>query len=257
MIKRVLAALVLLGALGLFLAVDPHLRQKSLDYSLSFKEWLLSVGDGVREWFGGLTAKAERIEELERQVGELMRYKLLFGECERELKKADEILQAAFDPQDFHLLVARMISFVRMGDYTSAWLSAKVRPGRVYGLITQKGAAGLAVERQGRAMALFNGNKECSYTVTIDRDILGIATGSGDNRYLLVRYIPSFAQVKKGQKVITNGFDAIFPYGVEVGEVESVWLEGSYQVAKVRTYEDLADPLFFWLVWREANGDIN
>ena len=256
MIRKSLVALAAAAVAGLVIAVDPHLRQTLLDYSLALKETFLRRGDDLRRWFGNIAAKAERIEELERRIGELERYRLLYQECTEELRGADEILQAAFDPQDFRLQVGRMISFVKMGDYTSAWLSARVRPKTVYGLITQKGVAGLAKEEGGRALALFNGNRECSYTVTIDREILGIATGSGDNRYVTVKYIPSFAAVKKGQKVITNGFDAIFPYGVDVGEVEAVWLEGSYQVALVRTYEDLRDPLFFWLVWREANEDI-
>ena len=256
MTKKVLAALILGAALALFLSIDSHLRQKALDYALALKSFVVEKRASLAQWIESLTAGQRQIEELRERIGELERYKILSAQCARELKKLDGIVHAAFDPQDFGLEVARMISFVKMGDFTSAWLEAKLKPGVVYGLVTQKGAAGLALERDGKAMALFNGNKKCSYTVSIDKEILGVATGSGDNRYLLVKYIPSYAQVKKGQKVITNGFDAIFPYGVDVGEVEDVWLEGSYQVAKVRTYEDLSDPLFFWLVWREANKDI-
>jgi rod shape-determining protein MreC len=260
MIKKKIATAVVVVIVGVGLFFDQTLRTLFLHYALSVKESFVRYRQKLHDTFAALSFQIQQLEQMRQELLELERYRLLCEQCRRELKKLDEITQAAFDPQDFELRVVRMISFVKPGRYTSAWLSGtgsgSGKKDKVYGLIGKNGVAGIAVQRQGRLMALFNGHRQTSYAVTIGRDILGIATGSGDNRYLLVKYIPSYAQVKKGQKVITNGFDAIFPYGVDVGEVEAVWLEGSYQVALVRTYEDLSDPLFFWLVWREANEDI-
>jgi rod shape-determining protein MreC len=54
----------------------------------------------------------------------------------------------------------------------------------------------------------------------------GIVSGTGNNGYCLLNYIPPEEVVQRGEVVITSGLDGIFPEGLPVGVVRSVKKEG-------------------------------
>lgn len=56
-----------------------------------------------------------------------------------------------------------------------------------------------------------------------------------DPRFARLREIPLHVDVKKGDKIVTSGFSAIFPPGYMVGEVESIKVtEGNFYDIKVK-----------------------
>ncbi|MBF0565102.1 MAG: rod shape-determining protein MreC [Nitrospirae bacterium] len=61
-----------------------------------------------------------------------------------------------------------------------------------------------------------------SVAIKIDEKRLeGILSGTGDANCIL-KYLPEDEDVAIGSKVVTSGFDALFPPGIPVGKVESV-----------------------------------
>ncbi len=53
------------------------------------------------------------------------------------------------------------------------------------------------------------------------RDILGILSGDGKGKCVL-KYVLSTREVQPGERLLTSGFDKIYPPGIEVGEIISV-----------------------------------
>ncbi|MRJ01996.1 MAG: rod shape-determining protein MreC [Epsilonproteobacteria bacterium] len=257
MIKRIGLLLFTIALLGVLFKTDSFIKEKFLSLTLGIKrefvEWREYIFHKVTTFFN----QAEQIEKLRHEKAELERYKLLYWDLQSRLERLQNVCGAKIDPRGFELKLIKMIAYRNLGDFTAAWIEAEVPKKRIFGLVTSKGVAGIAIHGEsGSGLALFNGNKKCSYTVSIGSGAKGIATGSGDNRYLIVKYIPSYEKVKVGDPVYTNSYDNIFPYGIDVGKVVKVWLEGSYKVAKVRTTEDLSDPLYFWLTMAVSNGVI-
>ncbi len=248
MIKKSIVALLIAAALFLFFKIDSSLKSRIISVSNNIKSILQHTIHALEIRIATFFDQSNKIIHLENELRRMQYYKLLAKDRQFRLKKLQELCAAPFDPQTYDMELAKMIAYHSLGDFTSAWLEANIKAKGVYGLVTQRGVAGIVLPVEGGVLAFFNGNKKCSYTVSIGDGIRGIATGSGDNRYILVKFIQSYEDVKPGQKVYTNSYDNIFPYGLDVGVVEQVWKEGSYKVAKVKVSEDLREPLYFWLV---------
>ncbi|MRI83676.1 MAG: hypothetical protein C6I00_04575 [Nitratiruptor sp.] len=256
MIKRFGLLLAALALLALLFQTDSLLKREILALTLTIKRHFIQWRDGLVARVTTFFDQADQIETLRHQRKELERYKILYWDLQTRLRKLQQICDARIEPRGFDLRLVRMVAYRTLGDFTAAWIDLPIPPKRIFGLVTQRGVAGIAIQGDGGGLALFNGNKRCSYTVSIGSGAKGIATGSGDNRYLIVKYIPSYEKIAKGDPVYTNGYDNIFPYGIDVGKVVDVWLEGSYKVARVATKESLEDPLYFWMTISTSNGAI-
>ena len=53
----------------------------------------------------------------------------------------------------------------------------------------------------------------------------GVLVGTG-RRYCILKYVPTEAEIKEGEVVVTSGLDGIFPQGIPVGRVAKVRTEG-------------------------------
>ena len=247
MSRRLLLLFAALVGLWILYTTNSYFSTYLLSFSNSVKSRFLALEQKVYKEWQKHFEQARHIETLQKQVKSLMPYKILYKELEDRLGQLQTEcnISLPFKPE-LRLIMA--ISYINLGDFTSMWLDAAIPKGGIYGLLRGDKVAGIAIESQGRAIGLLNGNKECSYGVTIGERANGIAMGSGDNRYVIVKYIPNYEPIHAGQRVKTNGLDHIFVYGLDVGVVSRVWQEGSYKVAKVRTFADLSHPRFFWLM---------
>ncbi len=254
MIKRFTFLLVLL-VIVLFITyrIDSTIKGAILSFSNTIKSTTLALYEGIASSWKHHFYQKEQIERLQKELVDLQRYKLLYKDLQFRLMGLQKNCGVPFELHGYDLKLAKMIAYRTFGDYTTAWLNVQLPEGKIYGLITPRGVAGIVQREHHKSLALFNGNKKCSYTVSIGSGAKGIATGKGDNRHILVKYIQNYEEVKKGDRVYTNSFDGIFPYGIDVGVVEDVWQEGSYKVARVRTFEQLENPLYFWVALPPSN----
>ena len=104
-------------------------------------------------------------------------------------------------------------------------LMPSARASKVQLLIDRNAGAGVMIERS-RAMGVISGS---------GMDELSLQAG-----LIGLDYVPSSADVKVGDRVVTSGVDGIYPKGFVVGEIQSVEREaGEYRI-KVRPAVDFA-----------------
>ncbi len=246
MSKRLVALLLIAAvAVGLY-RLNATVRTLVSNVTFEIKRELFSFIDDIQKSYYTFLDQAYKIETLSKRNRQLERYRILYADLQDRYKALQKECNLTIPSVDMRLVGA--IAYMKFGDYSAMWLDADLEPQKIYGLIKDRSVAGIAVHKDGRAVALLNGNKKCSYGVITQSGAQGVAMGSGDNRYVIVKYIPTYEHVQIGQKVLTSGLDAIFPYGIPVGEVVQVWQEGSYKVAKVKTFADLSHPRFLWLM---------
>jgi rod shape-determining protein MreC len=105
-------------------------------------------------------------------------------------------------------------------------LMPTARAAKVQLIIDRNAAAGVMVERT---------------------RVAGIVTGVGNAEELGFRaglidlnYVPSSADVKRGDRVVTSGIDGIYPKGLPVGEIQSAEREGGERRIRVKPSVDFA-----------------
>lgn len=126
---------------------------------------------------------------------------------------------------------------------------------KIYGLIypsktkTDQIACGIAMEDDTtRYEAFLNGDPKCSYGVYIGAaKAPGVVYGKNQDK-LIVKYIPTWMDIKVGDEVITSGLDNIFFEGVKVGRVKSVSSDNAYKEALVEGYYNSLSPDYFYVV---------
>jgi rod shape-determining protein MreC len=157
------------------------------------------------------------------------------------LKDKSELYQPKMD-------ITRAISYVELANYNRVWLDFKgLQKDKIFGLLYQGNSAGIVINKNGRALALLQGDDKCIFSVYIGKNKLpGVIFG--DKNSMIIRYIPSWMKVKMGDEVYTSGLDNIFFEGVKVGKVTKIIKEESYLSAIVKPYAKVAIPGFFHII---------
>ena len=91
-------------------------------------------------------------------------------------------------------------------------------------------------------------DRDAAAGVMVERTrVAGIVTGVGNAEELGFRaglidlnYVPSSADVKPGDRVVTSGIDGIYPKGLPVGEIQSTEREGGERRIRVKPSVDFA-----------------
>ena len=105
-----------------------------------------------------------------------------------------------------------------------------------HAVICPKGIVGKVVEsyqNSAKVMLLIDNESQVGGMILRTRDI-GVLQGQ-DKDDCLLNYLSRNADVKKGDLVITSGFDGFFPKGIILGEVDEVFSEdfGLYRYARI------------------------
>lgn len=145
--------------------------------------------------------------------------------------------------------LVRAISYEKFGDLNRVWIEvADYNPNKIYGLTYKEFVAGIVISQNGRALGLLNRDIKSSYSVSIGEvHAPGIAHGNNDEN-LVVKFIPSWFEIKEGDEVVTSGLDNIFFKGLKVGRVISVKKSQGYQNAIIKQYYKANDPDYFHMI---------
>jgi len=151
-----------------------------------------------------------------------------------------------YDPR---VALVRTISYANFGDMNKLWLEMEdFNASRLYGLVYNEQAAGLVTERDGRPLALLNGDYQCTYAVFVGPNKApGIVRGQNSDT-MLVQYIPTWVAISVGDEVVTSGLDHLFFSGIKVGKVRAIELTGGYQNAVIEPYYKGNDPDYFHVI---------
>ncbi len=140
------------------------------------------------------------------------------------------------------------LSYEHISNYTRVWIKMNdFNASKIYGLIKNGSTAGIVAQKDGKALALLQGDRNCVFSVAIGKDRLpGVANGRGE--FIHVKYIPLWMEPNVGDEVITSGLDKIFMEGISVGKVVDVKRDESYKVAIVKPYTTITTPDFFYVI---------
>lgn len=239
----------------LFIAIDSSsfLQRHIGSVGDSVKIFILNVKDGIAFSYNKYIAQAKTIEHYEEK---LRNYERLELELEHTQNELDAL--SVFDTQqafanDTRFFPARAYSYVSMGDSNRVWIHFDVSSypeDRIFGLVQDNKALGIAVIYDNKLMGLLNGERKSSYSVFIgDEKIPAIVHSSAlDHRYITADFIPSWRKVNIGDQVVTSGLDGIFIEGVSVGEVVSVNRDFGYISAEIKPYAQRSKLGYLWLI---------
>lgn len=147
--------------------------------------------------------------------------------------------------------LVKAISYVQISDYNRVWLSfsSSLNNTRNKGLIYQGYTAGIAIVKDGRLMALLQGDEQCVFSVYVGKNkIPGVAQGK--NGKVIIKFIPKWEKINIGDEVLTSGLDEIFFSGVPVGKVVNILSEDMYQSAELETFAQINIPGYMYLIER-------
>jgi rod shape-determining protein MreC len=145
----------------------------------------------------------------------------------------------------------RAISYQKFGDLNRIWVDVKdYNSSKIYGLTYNELVAGIIISQNGKALGLLNRDIQSSYAVYVGKKRApGIAHGN-NAKNLVVKFIPAWFKIEKGDEVITSGLDKIFFKGLKVGRVISVKKSQGYQNALIEPYYESNDPSYFHMIKR-------
>ena len=242
-----------------FFIISTALIMGALFYSNTIQEPFLSTLNYIKTSYHNSTKyvqdsidthffQASQIEELE---GKLLQYEnnhLVMQELSAELHDLyiENNSTLKTDPK---VQLVRTISYQKFGDLNRVWLDIQdYNDSKIYGLVYKELVAGIVIPQNKRALGLLNKDIKSSYAVYIgDEKAPGIAHGN-NAKNIVVKFIPTWFAIKKGDEVITSGLDEIFFKGLKVGRVISVTSSQGYQNAVVEPYYKANDPSYFHII---------
>jgi len=145
--------------------------------------------------------------------------------------------------------LVRTISYEKFGNLNRLWIDFKdYNTSKIYGLIYKETVAGIVVPKKNRPLAILNKDSKSTYAVSVGKKLApGIAEGN-NGKNILVKYIPSWFNIKEGDEVVTSGLDLIFFKGLKVGKVISTSKSQGYQTAVVAPYYNIYDHNYFHII---------
>ncbi|EAI8832233.1 rod shape-determining protein MreC [Campylobacter coli] len=209
-------------------------------------EKIYGVKDFITESFSKHFNQAEQIEQLKARNQELEYAAVLTTSFANQLNHILEDKNSTrYLPQ---VSLARAISYVRLNDYKRLWLDlAKVSPNKNKGLIYKGYTIGIAINKEGRAMALLQGDEQCVFSVYVGKNKApGLV--QGEEGKMKVKFIPKWAKINIGDEILTSGLDNIFFSDVPVGIVSMIEDEDMYQSVEVKPYASINIPAYLYVV---------
>lgn len=258
--KFLFVFLFIAASLSYLFEVDELLVKKFAffnDLKISYIDKVINISSNIEKHFNQI----ETIEKLRVENTELKEYKILYGTTQKQLDSLKNFLVNIEFPQtNSQIELIKVLSYVNFNDFTKVWLDREPTDENILGLIADNYAAGIVVNKNGRSIGLLNGNKDCSYAIFIgENKTPGILTSSNNNNEeeLLIKYIPIWSQINKGDEVVTSGMDNIFFEGLKVGRIVEITNLPDMKIATVKPYVNVLKKKYFYSYKNIGSLDTN
>jgi rod shape-determining protein MreC len=236
---------------------------------------LLPLASGVRLMYLGAneyisdllythTFQVDTIASLKKENEKLQKEALIYKTSVRDTvyRQGASGLVLSDANKSIQIKLAKALSYSNLPNLYRIWIDfepsvnekAGIAP-KVYGVVypTQNKldsvACGIAMKNpNGKFEAFLNGDPKCSYGVYVGKSRApGVVYGKNQDK-LVVKYIPTWIDVKVGDEVVTSGLDNIFFEGVRVGIVKSVSSDSAYKEVQVDGYYNPLSPNYFYVI---------
>ncbi len=229
----------------------------SLNYSNYLKSQILQFSNEIRNFFIEQSYRVnssiqrhfrqkQQIKLLEKQVEILKPTAELSALFAAKLNQLlDESNLTAYNPK---LHLSRVIAYEKLNNPFKMWLEfPSYEKNASYGLIHKDFTAGIVYPKFNKPLAHLQFDKKVVFSVLIGKDKhLGVIYGNEKN--LLIKYIPSLVDINIGDEVVTSGADRLFYEGVKVGKVVDIRVKNIYKIAVVEPYMKVKKPNFLYVV---------
>ena len=240
--------LIIFAGLSYLFELDEFLAKHFKVFG-NLKESYINTYISVSEKFANHFEHERLIRELQNENLELKEYKVLYNTTVSTIDNLKNLLENIEIPDiSSKIEVIRVLSYVHFDDFTSVWLDKVPTDNKILGLISDNYAAGISMTKNGKSIGLLNGNKDCTYAVFIGNERNpGIATSNDESSDLLsVKFIPIWAEINKGDEVITSGMDNIFFEGLKVGTIVEITNLPDMKIAIVKPYVNVLKKKYFY-----------
>lgn len=237
--------ILVVTVLSYLFRVDEYVASKFSflnEIKLSYIDKIVNFSNLIEKYFNQTTT----IVNLTKENEELKQYKILYNSLQSQL---NDINSTSVNIDNLeNLSLSRVISYLDFNDFSKVYLDFEKNHDKIYGLITDNAAAGIAITQDGKSIGLLNGNEDCSYAVFIgENKVPGIATAIKNKNELLIKFIPSWQDINEGDEVITSGMDDIFFEGLKVGIVKKVNSLSDMKTAIVKPYANVIKNKYFYI----------
>jgi rod shape-determining protein MreC len=247
--KRVFSFFILLVALFVSALYYTNLVQKPIIGALNnLKSYYHLSVEYVEVTIEKHFFQARQIEELNQKLERYENNHLVMRQLAMEIndlyKENNSSLK--INPQ---VELVRTISYQKFSDFNRIWINIPdYNASKIYGLTYKEYVAGIVIPKNGEPLGLLNRDIKSSYAVSVGAmHAPGIAHGNND-KHIVIKFIPSWFNLKVGDEVVTSGLDGIFFKGLKVGQVLSIQKAQGYQNAIVDQYYKADEPNYFHLI---------
>jgi len=248
---RIIIVIILLLVLIVLLTKnDKHLSNMFLGFINPMKQNYQNITQDLEDKSHSYIFQKESIEKLSLENRVLRKRLLEQTHYIRQVKNIYDILPKLSKLPVHNISIAETISYVKLNSFSQIILTKpkKVTENKLYGLIQGTVVAGIAILENNQLYGYLTSNEKCKFSVFLgENKAPGIASGLEKNR-MIIKFIPKWHKIKKGDKVITSGLDDIFFANLPVGVVTDVEVQSSYKVAHIKTYSDILHPKTFFLI---------
>jgi len=248
---RIIIIIILLLILGVLLTRNDE----------RITDTLLSVINPIKQNYKALTQELEdkghsylfqkeSIEKLTKENRILRKRLLEQTHYIRQVKDIYSVLPHLTRLPVKSISLTSTISYVKLNSFSRIILTKpkQIHPNHIYGLIQKSVVAGIALVHNNQLYGYLTSDEQCRFTVFVGKEKApGIAIGV-KNHTMIVKFIPKWHKIKKGDKVVTSGLDDIFFANLPVGVVTKVDTQSAYKVAYIKTYADIFHPKIFFLI---------
>ncbi len=248
---RIIIIILLLLILGVLLTRnDERITNTLLNIINPIKQNYKSFTQEIEDKGHSYLFQQESIEKLAKENRILRKRLLEQTHYIKQVKDIYDVLPRLSKLPVKNIALTSTISYVKLNSFSQIMLTKPkgLSEKKIYGLMQNSVVAGIARLRNNQLYGYLTSDSKCRFSVFIgEEQAPGIAIGQEKNT-MIVKFIPKWHKIKKGDKVVTSGLDNIFFAGLPVGVVTKVDTQSAYKVAYIKTYADIFHPKVFFLI---------
>lgn len=216
---------VLLEVICLYLIVNYNKQQREifLNSSSILTGWITDKTDQVTR-FWNLSQISDSL------AMDNARLRTLLDKATYEnLPLTDKIIDTIYQ-QEYEYTPARVVgnSIILWDNHLTINKGTKHGVRKGMGLITERGVVGIVsnvTENFAQCVSILNGKVRISATHKKSGQFGTLLWRGEDPRKITLKDVPKYAEIERGDSIVTNRFSSIFPDGISVGTIDTFWVE--------------------------------
>jgi len=241
--------LIILVVLGYIFNIDKTISTKltsvSLDIKSTYNQNIYYISNIIDRYIN----QQKNIESLQKKVSLNNNYKILYETSQEELLEFKKVFLDKNNSAEVNYV--SVLSYINLNDFSKVILDTNLsQENKILALVTpQNYSAGIVLRQNNQTVSYLNTNTKCNYAVFIgNQKAPGITSGITKKGNLLLKHVPKWYTINKGEEVLTSGQDGIFPQGIKVGRVLFVNELVNTKNVIIKPYAKVLSKKYFYII---------